>query len=158
MINEIERKELLKKICEKLLGFDPDIVEIIQFGSSIYAPEYARDIDLLVISRNPKKYDAYLNAINEVGSLFDVDIIVVKPEQELKEDLIRGILGAFKILYGSGRYIFEYAKVLGDPSFEEARVSLRAARDYLSLALRAEDSLKIGTLERLLAHYFMLRE
>ena len=36
-------------ICKRLLGYDKDIVEIIQFGSSVYAPEHARDLDLLVI-------------------------------------------------------------------------------------------------------------
>ena len=34
-------------ICKRLLGYDKDIVEIIQFGSSVYAPEYALDVDLL---------------------------------------------------------------------------------------------------------------
>ena len=50
-------------------------------------------------------------------------------------------MGAFNILYGSGRYILEYARRLGDPTYEEARAALRAAKNYLELALRAGDAL-----------------
>lgn len=50
------------KICRLLKEYDPDIVEIIQFGSSVYAPEYARDVDLLVITKKKKEYGTYLDA------------------------------------------------------------------------------------------------
>jgi len=43
-------------ICKRLVGYDKDIAEIIQFGSSVYAPEYARDMDLLVITKDKKGY------------------------------------------------------------------------------------------------------
>ena len=47
----MELSEGMKEgICKRLVGYDKDIVEIIQFGSSVYAPEYARDLDLLVIT------------------------------------------------------------------------------------------------------------
>ncbi|MHA1593103.1 MAG: hypothetical protein ACTSXX_00020 [Candidatus Baldrarchaeia archaeon] len=32
----------LRIICKKLLEYDPDIVEIVQFGSSVYAPTCPR--------------------------------------------------------------------------------------------------------------------
>jgi len=95
----------LKKICEKLLKYDPDIVEIIQFGSSVYAPEYARDVDILVITRRPKDYNVCLDAVDEISPSFNIDVIVVEPTKELKENFIRGVLGAFNMLYGSGEYI-----------------------------------------------------
>jgi len=130
----------LKAVCEKLLKHDQDIVEVVQFGSSVYAPDLSRDVDLLVISKDPKDYDIYLDAVDEANPPFNVDVIVVKPGQELREELIRGVVGAFNVLYGSGRYLLEYAKRLGDPTFEEARAALRAARDYLGLALRTSDA------------------
>ena len=139
--SEVGREKLLKVVCGNLLKRDPDIVEIIQFGSSVYAPEFSRDIDLLVISRDPKDYDVYLGAVDEVNPPFNVDVVVIKLGQELREEFIRGVLGAFNILYGNGKYILEYAKRLGNPTFEEARVALRAARDYLELALRTSDEL-----------------
>jgi len=138
---KVNREKLLKNVCVELLKCDPGIVEIVQFGSSVYAPDLSRDVDLLVISRDPKDYDVYLDAVDEVNPPFNVDVVVIKPGQELREEFIRGVLGAFKVLYGSGRYVLEYAKRLGDPTFEEARAALRAARDYLELALRTSDKL-----------------
>lgn len=52
--------EWLERIYRKLLEYDPGIVEIVQFGSPVYAPERARDVDLLVITRC--KISEYLNA------------------------------------------------------------------------------------------------
>ena len=137
----VGREKLLNVVCEKLLKCDPDIVEIIQFGSSVYAPDLSRDVDLLVISSDPKDYDVYLDAVDEANPSFNVDVVVIRPGQELREEFIRGVLGAFNVLYGSGRYTLEYAKRLGDPTFEEAKAALRAARDYLELALRTSDAL-----------------
>jgi len=139
--SDITWREVLKGVCRKLLERDPDIVEIVRFGSSVYAPDLSRDVDLLVVSMNPKSYDVYLEAIAEVDPLFNVDIVVVKPGQELREEFVRGVLGAFEVLYGDGKHILSYAGSLGDPAFEEARVALRAAREYLELALRAGDKL-----------------
>ena len=48
---KVNREKLLKNVCVKLLKRDPGIVEIIQFGSSVYASDLSRDVDLLVISR-----------------------------------------------------------------------------------------------------------
>lgn len=141
MGNKVGKEGLLKEVCKELLKHDPDIVEIIQFGSSVYAPDLARDVDLLVISKDPKDYDVYLDAIDEVNPPFNVDVIVIKPGQKLREELIRGVLGAFNILYGSGKYILEYAKKLGDPTFEEARSALRVAQRILKLALETKDPL-----------------
>jgi len=141
VFSEDYRRVVLRKICRSLLERDPDIVEIVQFGSSIYAPDLSRDVDLLVVSRNPKDYDVYLEAVDEVNPPFNVDIVVVKPGQDLREELIRGILGACEVLYGDGRYVLSYAGKLGDPSFEEARAALRVAQSMLKLALEAKDPL-----------------
>ena len=40
----------IQLIVRKLLEYDPEIVEIVQFGSSVYEPEHARDLDLLIIT------------------------------------------------------------------------------------------------------------
>ena len=104
------KAEWFKKICRRLLKYNLNIVEIVQFGSSVYVPELSKDVDLLVISNDPKDYDVYLDAVDEANLPFKVDVVIVKPGQEL----IWGILGAFNILYGNGRYVLEYAKRLGD--------------------------------------------
>jgi len=133
MILSVEMKE---GICKRLVGYDKDIVEIIQFGSSVYAPEYARDVDLLVITRRKKEYGGYLDCLDELGMDFDV---VVKEEGEvLRSDFACQILGAFEILHGDGRYLAEITKDF-DPSYEEAKSHLRRAREYLELAKRSAD-------------------
>lgn len=133
--------EWLRRVCEKLLERDPDIVEVIQFGSSVYAPEYARDVDLLVITGDPKDYDVYLDAVEDVAPPFNVDVVVVEVGGKLREDFVRSILGAFNILYGSGEHLLKYSSMLGDLTFNEARAALRAAKDYMGLARRAADEL-----------------
>ena len=138
----------LRRICERLLERDPDIVEIVQFGSSVYAPEYARDVDLLVITRDPKDYGVYLDAVEDVSPPFSVDVVVVGPGRRLREDFIRSILGAFNVLYGSGERLLEYAKVLGDPTFDEARAALRVAKRILSLAREVTEPLERDRLLR----------
>ena len=128
--------EMKEGICKRLVGYDKDIVEIIQFGSSVYAPEHARDVDLLVITRRKKEYGGYLDCLDELGMDFDV---VVKEEGEvLRGDFACQILGAFEILHGDGRYLAEITKDF-DPSYEEAKSHLRRAKEYLELAKRSAD-------------------
>jgi hypothetical protein len=131
----------LREFVKRLLEYDPDIVEVVQFGSSVYAPEYARDVDILVITRKMKEYNGYLDALNLEGSPINIDVLVLEVGKILKRDLLRSILGSFRLLYGEGKYLLEYAKYLGDPTFEEARSSLRVAASLLKLALETVNPL-----------------
>jgi hypothetical protein len=133
--------EYLKELCRRLLEYDRDIVEIVQFGSSVYAPEFSRDVDLLVITRKAKESDGYLDAANPWDSPINVDILVLNVGDKPREELLRGVLGAFKVLYGSGEHLLRYARGLGDPTFEEARSSLRVAASLLRLALETANPL-----------------
>ena len=135
------RKDLLREVCRRLLRYDPGIIEIVQFGSSVYAPHHARDVDLLVITRKAKEYGGYLDAANAEDIPFDVDVVVVELGKELGKELLRGILGAFEVIHGTGKFILEYTKALGDLTFKEARTALKAARDYMELAERTSDAL-----------------
>ncbi|MFQ5825219.1 MAG: hypothetical protein ACE5JB_14315 [bacterium] len=53
---------------------DPDIIDIIQFGSSVYAPDLARDIDFLITTQSQKDDDLYLDAFDDLD--IGVDVIV----------------------------------------------------------------------------------
>ncbi len=117
---KMELKEWIKKrICKSLVEYDPGIVEIVQFGSSVYAPRYAKDLDLLVITRNKKNYGDYLDLLDELELPFDVDVVVKEAEEKIKSDFACQILGAFVILHGDGGYLAKIAKD-SNPSFEEA--------------------------------------
>ena len=127
----------LRLVVKRLLEYDPDIVEVVQFGSSVYAPELSRDVDFLVVTKKAKGYQGYLDAVSPL----EADVIVVEVGEAVGESLLRGVLGSFRILYGDGSYLAELAKRLGDPSFEEARASLKAALDYFELSKRTGDEL-----------------
>jgi len=77
---------LLSKIVSALLSIDPDIVAVVLFGSAVYAPDLARDIDLLVISKEPKERERYEDAVLEASQGWDVDLVVHKvwSKQRLK--------------------------------------------------------------------------
>lgn len=134
-------REWLARICNRLLEYDPEIVEVIHFGSSVYAPEHARDVDLLVITKNPRDYEVYLDAVEEVSPPFNVDIFVIEVGRKLRDDFIRGVLGAFNILYGDGKQLLEYARMLGDPTFDEAKATLRVAKRIFNLAKETSEAL-----------------
>ena len=122
---EIERVK--GKISGVLKKYDPDIVEIVQFGSSVYASEHARDVDLLVITRRKKEYGGYLDSLEGLNLPFDVDVVVKGKDEELRGDFACQILGAFEVLYGDGKYLSKMARNF-DPSFEGAYAVLRKAK------------------------------
>jgi len=124
----MELSEGMKEgICKRLVGYDKDIVEIIQFGSSVYAPEHARDLDLLVITKNKKEYGGYLDSLESLNLPFDVDVVVKGEDEELRGDFACQISGAFEVLYGEGKYLSKMTRNF-DPSFEEAYAVLRKAK------------------------------
>ena len=84
------REEKIRRICSLLKEYDRDILEIVRFGSSVYAPELARDVDLLVITRKKKEYGGYLECLEEVG--VDVDVVVKEAGDKLNERFARNIL------------------------------------------------------------------
>jgi predicted nucleotidyltransferase len=131
----------LEEVCKRLIEYDRDIVEIVQFGSSVYAPELSRDVDLLVVTKRVKGYEGYLEATNPENSPVDVDVLVFSVDDRPKEELLRAVLGAFEVLYGSGEQLLRYAGELGDPTFEEAKSSLRVAASLLRLALETSNPL-----------------
>jgi predicted nucleotidyltransferase len=131
----------LEEVCKRLIEYDRDIVEIVQFGSSVYAPELSRDVDLLVVTKRVKEYEGYLEATNPENSPVDVDVLVFSVDDRPKEELLRAVLGAFEVLYGSGEQLLRYAGELGDPTFEEAKSSLRVAASLLRLALETSNPL-----------------
>jgi len=118
--------EMKERICKRLVGYDKDIVEIIQFGSSVYAPEHARDLDLLIITKDKKEYGGYLDCLADLP--FDTDVVVKEVGEKLRRAY--NILGAFVILYGDGEYLKEMTADY-DTGFDDARAALKAAARYM---------------------------
>ncbi len=114
-----------EEIRKRLLGYDKDIVAIILFGSSVYAPEYARDVDLLVITRDKKEYGGYLDCLDDFD--FSCDVVVREVGAKLKSGFACHILGAYEVLYGEVRYLEEMTEDF-EPRFEEGYAMLRKAK------------------------------
>ena len=131
----IELNEKMKdKISLLLREYDPDIVEIVQFGSSVYAPEYAKDIDLLVITKKKKEYGVYLDATAEIYDELDfpynIDIVPHEIGKELRKSFAIQIFGASEVIYGNGSYLRSMVGFI-DPTFEEARAALDSGKKHM---------------------------
>ncbi|MFA0749737.1 MAG: hypothetical protein SLRJCFUN_000140 [Candidatus Fervidibacter sp.] len=134
---QTDRAELiaqwLPKICEALLRADPDIVAIAQFGSSVYAPELALDLDLLVITKRKKDDGVYWNAVWGAGQPFWVDVVVVEAGKRL--GFLSAAVRAFgRLVFGDKQALEEVTKEMPVPTFEEARQVLEVGRTYLRIA------------------------
>lgn len=138
--------EVLKRICEILVRQDHDIVEIIQFGSSVYMPEHALDLDLLVFTKKRKDYGIYLDATcqvyDELGFPYNIDIVPKEVGEPLRGGFATQVRGAYKVLYGSGRHIqratdealMKLVKELGlNPTFKEARLCILGIEGAVSI-------------------------
>lgn len=140
--------DLLRRICRRLMEFNPGIVEIVQFGSSVYAPGLARDLDLLVFTEQKEGYGTYLDATaeicDEMGVPFNIDVVPSEVGKKLDRSLAIHVRGAFRVLHGDGRFLREATdwaveSLRSDPTFEEAKIAMKVASEYLGLALAAED-------------------
>jgi predicted nucleotidyltransferase len=94
------KQEYLEEICKNLIKYDQDIVEIIQFGSSVYAPEYSKDIDLLVITKKAKEYEKYFDITNPENAPINVDILVFNINDKPRKELLIGILEPLRFYMG----------------------------------------------------------
>lgn len=135
----MEDARYAKIITEGLVKYDPEIVEIVKFGSAVYAAKFSRDVDLLVITKAKKGYAGYLDVANPEYLEFNVDVVVLELGEMPDAGLLRSILGSFEVVYGDGKYLMKYAEKLGDPTFEDAKVSIKAALDYFNLAMSTKD-------------------
>ena len=132
MRKRIDFEGLARAVCESLLAVDPDIVAIVQFGSSVYAPEVARDIDILVVTEGEGRGEEYELAVE--GFPVGVDVIVQRAGEALSGPLGRGVKVSGRLLYGDGEVIERMVMDVPVPTFDEARLMLLNADEYLRMA------------------------
>lgn len=133
-------KELFNQIKSHLLNYDPGIVEIIQFGSSVYAPRYATDLDLLIFTKRKKNYGGYLDSLTDLDFKFWVDL-VIKGINEPLVKLADGVLFSNKILYGDGRVLREATKNRELTTYKEAKDELKIAKEQIKNSQVKKDSI-----------------
>ena len=127
----------LETICSRLAKYDSKIVEIIQFGSSVYAPESARDLDILVFTKQKKDYSGYLDAVDGSELPYDVDVVVKEMDGHFDKDFAVSVFGAHKVLYGDGHCLEKQLSEI-DPTFEEAYSAVRVAQRNMEDAKESE--------------------
>lgn len=134
-----QRQEQLKQRCLALKEADADLIDVIQFGSSIYAPDLARDIDLLVTTREKKDDDLYWDIFSDLD--LGVDVLVRTPEQPMGRDIAANVWLLGNMLYGNGETLKTAEVFMEIPTYERARKSLQTADSNLASAHQAKDPL-----------------
>ncbi|MBI1927072.1 hypothetical protein HYR99_22865, partial [Candidatus Poribacteria bacterium] len=122
----------LPQICEQLVQADPDILAIVQFGSSIYAPESARDLDLLIFTRDRKAYGVYDDATLDFP--LPIDPVPHSIDRPLGGYLAASVVAWGKLLYGERYTVERMIEKMPVPTYDEARQEVSIAGDYVQLA------------------------
>lgn len=124
-------------LCKAFLDADPDIRDIILFGSYIYAPLLARDVDLLVTTTKRKLYDNYYNAVADFPK--SVDLIIREPNESIGDRIAWGVKSTGQVLIGDGETLLEVMKI-PMVTFERARKILQRADENFLSARNAQDA------------------
>lgn len=127
----------IELICDRLIQYDSEIVEIVQFGSSVYAPDLARDLDVLVFTKKKKDYSGYLDAILELDLPYDVDVVVREMDGHFDKSLAISVFGAHRILHGNGHCLEERFSEI-DPTYDEALAAVESGKRYMRDAGEAD--------------------
>jgi hypothetical protein len=131
------QKAELETICSRLTKYDSKIVEIIQFGSSVYAPESAMDLDILVFTKQKKDYSGYLDAIDGSELPYDVDVVVKEMDGHFDKSFAVSVFGAHKVLYGDGHCLEKQFSEI-DPTSEEVYSAANVAQKIMEDAKESE--------------------
>ncbi len=132
-----KRQTKLRQLCQKLQAADLDIVDIIQFGSSVYAPDLARDVDLLITTRSKKDDDLYWDAFDDLD--IGVDVIVRTPGQFMGKDIAASVRLLGEVLLGNGQTLKEAEGFMAAPTFDRARKCLETADKNLADAQKSKN-------------------
>ena len=134
------QEQELDAICNRLTEYDSKIVEIIQFGSSVYAPESAGDLDILVFTEQKKDYSGYLDAVDGSELPYDVDVVVREMDDGLiSKEFAVSVFGAHRVLYGD-EHVLEKQLLEIDPTYEEAYATIHSAQMFMENAMQLDAS------------------
>jgi hypothetical protein len=129
-------KRELNNLCETLYAADADIRDIVMFGSFVYAPSLAQDIDLVVTTTKRKDYGVYLDAVADFP--INVDVIARQPGDRIGDRIAWGIKAVGQVLAGDGQTLEEVMQVPA-PTFERVRKIFYLADENFSNAQSTQD-------------------
>ena len=129
-------KRELDNLCEILYAADADIRDIVMFGSFVYAPSLARDLDLVVTTTKRKDYGVYLDAVADFP--INVDVIARQPGERIGDRIAWSIKAIGQVLAGDGETLEEVMEVPA-PTFDRVRKIFHLADENFSSARNAQD-------------------
>lgn len=127
----------LTNLVKQLRAVDPDIVDILQFGSSVYAPRLARDVDLLITTRVKKKEHLYWQAVEIWGG--HADLVIRKPRQRMSSQVALAVRAFGRTLYGTGQTQRGAKRFMGIASYDDARNYVTIAEEDWTRARQSRD-------------------
>jgi hypothetical protein len=125
----------LGALTRSLLRADPEIRDIVLFGSMAYAPELARDVDVLVTTRRKKDLEVYWDAAADFPR--DVDVLVREPGERVSDSVAASVCAWRAVLHGNGETFREASAEMTVPAFEDVHKVFRRA-DWLLDSAQAE--------------------
>jgi len=128
---------LSQQVTRNLRQADPDIKSIVLFGSGVYAPDLARDLDVLVITAHKRDLDVYWEALADMP--LNVDVVLKEVGERLGKGLKLGVKVFGRLLWGESRYVEEVIGEMPVPTYEEARIRFRNADRYMDDAQQTAD-------------------
>ncbi|MCS7252465.1 MAG: nucleotidyltransferase domain-containing protein [Armatimonadetes bacterium] len=111
--------------AELLRRFDPNIRAIVLFGSAVYAPKLANDLDLLVITERKRKDEVYWDAV--CGLPVWVDVIVHRVGEPLSGLIAAGVRAFGQLIWGDVGAVEEVLPKIPVPTFEESMKRIEEA-------------------------------
>ena len=109
----------LEALTRSLRRADPDIRDIVLFGSMAYAPDLARDVDVLVTTHKRKDADLYWDAV--VNFPREVDVLVREPSEPVSDGIAASICAWRASVYGNGETYREATDTMAVPTFDDVR-------------------------------------
>ena len=100
-------------------------MDILQFGSSVYAPRLARDLDLLITTRAKKDEDLYWDAVEDFPK--NVDLLIRESGQKMGNPTALAVFVFGKPIFGKGITRKEAKKYMQIPTYDDARHYLKMA-------------------------------
>ncbi|MCS7264769.1 MAG: nucleotidyltransferase domain-containing protein [Armatimonadetes bacterium] len=125
-------KSCLAQAIEALLKVDKNIRAIVLFGSAVYAPKLACDLDFLVITERKKPWGRYFDALGDLPVW--VDVIVQQEGEKLTGPVAAGVMAFGRLIWGDVNAVREVLNEMAVPTFDEARHRLVEADRLLAIA------------------------
>ncbi len=148
-VNTPHMEATLQALVDVARQTDSGIRDIILIGSAVYAPDMARDYDIVIttISTEDKQtlWNRLFDALNDgAAGDKDVDVILYRASADEIGDLARAIL-AGRVLWGPGDETIATAKQVFEErggaagSFRYAQAVIECAEDHIAQAQKEED-------------------